>query len=544
MIGPVLLLIDLATGTFERFSYDVGHVVRGARDNPLNLVMIAEHDDTEAKLASAYHTNCHIRHYYSQAVKRCTEEGARMIIFDIFLLDKKGDAVDAELEGALRESKKVIIGDKVDTDGELKETKPPLRKFKDAVGADGHGHFLLNRDPVDGVVRELLLGKVGDVPAALWLAANRLGDQEKAKSLDRVLEGRSHLNHYSWEAGGVRSSNIVSLQDFITKTNRLVSLSNAVVMIGYRGKKEDEHGGPWTRFGNGRPNGVDLHATVLANLVHRDWLQRVPGLWQVFFTLTFGIVAIPLLLWLSRIYAMLAVVGLGLAMIVLSLWAQAHAGWWWTWAVIVVQVLAAVVAATRVPSRTWYDVVISYRRPVGSGETFDLTAQEYAQIFYWRLTENSGLRVFFDHKSLGTSDEREANWGVGVARAISGARCVVLLLTGRALDDCPCEPMPLGSDQTNKTVGMQRGGGIASELMFALENGVEIIPVYFESFSRPKAPPSYVEEILNSSEFRYNRLDLASSCRDLAKRVFVTRSNIGYNQKPKTARLQLPVLTS
>ena len=114
--------------------------------------------------------------------------------------------------------------------------------------------------------------------------------------------------------------------------------------------------------------------------------------------------------------------------------------------------------------KTNYDIFISYRR----------TAYDTANLIAEKL-RNAGYRVFFDVDTLTSGKFNEQ-----LLEVISRCKDFVLVLPENALDRCKDD-----------------GDWIRREVMCAIENGKNIIPVMLDGFGWPQEMPQGMEELPN-----------------------------------------------
>ena len=306
------------------------------------------------------------RALHAQLLDKLTQEQARAVIFDMVFDSETAD--DPVFAAALTRNGHGYLGATFATTNEI-----PLPGAGDGPGRrDGYfvekltqrppgiyraarGWGLLTFRPIDSDfgVRRLFAGKPRDGlppwPAIAWRVAQDLG---AALPEDPAEQFQPRWLNYYGPASQVTS---LSYHRALLANSDLEPgyFKDRIVIIGGRsqlateGKRLlDEFSTPWARWrGRAFTPGAELHATALLNLLHHDWLERVPFGAETGFVVGFGI-ALGMLRWLRPWRAVVVVVAAGLILFAASCLLQWHGRLWWDWAVpVAVQLPCALVLA-------------------------------------------------------------------------------------------------------------------------------------------------------------------------------------------------------
>ncbi|HEV3409594.1 MAG TPA: adenylate/guanylate cyclase domain-containing protein [Chthoniobacterales bacterium] len=286
----LLTLHVVFAGTLSRASYDLPFLWRAAGDTrPVVLVYL---DDDSAKKLNQPFGGGWDRALHTQLVDRLTNEGARLVMFDVVFDAPSNDpAVDEAFAEAIRRNGRVILGAAVETAQPLggvaqERVLPPNRVLRKAAAAWG----VLEFRPVDPDygVRQMYLG-TPELPAATVKAAEALGARV---TRDRAGEQNRWVNYY----GPPNEFSSLSFAQVIQPNglpagffkDRIVLVGGRAA-IGYVGMERDEFATPYTRFSGQVSTGVEVHATILLNLVRGEWLTRLSTTYETMLVLIVGL---------------------------------------------------------------------------------------------------------------------------------------------------------------------------------------------------------------------------------------------------------------
>ncbi len=281
-------------GGLVRLSYDFPFAPRSKLAAPdIALVYI---DDASAR---EFHQNLNQawdRRLHARLLDRLTQDGAKAVIYDIVFLDESADpGADDDFAAAMQRNGHVILGAELDQSVEfgaaaLQAVIMPEAQFRRA--AAGRGLLALRPVDPDYGIRRIFTG-TDQVPSATWLLAEKLGAVSEA---ERSSPTEKWINYLG--------SNSISSVSFAQALSVLPPgyFRDRVVFIGgrptvsYSTLGKDEFATPYTRWGarGGErqfATGMEVHANILSNLLHRTWLTRLPPDAELAIVLLVGLAA-------------------------------------------------------------------------------------------------------------------------------------------------------------------------------------------------------------------------------------------------------------
>ena len=367
---------EMGMDPLQRLSYDVPFVVRSwlprawhrltGSPRSTNDVVLLYMDEESAQRLGQPPGALWSRALHAKLLDGLTKDGARAVLFDaVFDGESPQDAVFAD---AITRNGNVFLGASINTNNEGPLTPEEAQRFlqvgiateqlsrRDRVlyrAARGWG--LLTFRPIDSDygVRRLFVGKPreGLDPwlAATWQVAQALGARLPESPDERFAH--RWVNYYG-PAGRIEG---ISYYRAVVADGGVPPgyFKDKVVLVGARsqlgtGAKKllDEFSTPWSRFrGHMFTPGTEIHATILLNLLHHDWLDRLPLSTERWSVILFGLV-LGGLRWLRPWRAVGAGVLAVLAVFTASCALQWHTRLWWNWAVpVFLQTPVAVVLA-------------------------------------------------------------------------------------------------------------------------------------------------------------------------------------------------------
>ena len=293
-----------------RLSYDLPFLWRTTLDtHEITLVYL---DESSAKQLNQPLDDVWNRALHVRLLDRLTQEKARLVFYDI-VFDAPGPdpAADATFAESIRRNGKVILGaalDIVERLGRAKEERvsaptKPLRK-----AAAGYGIVAFKPVDPDYGVRQTYLG-TSLVPAATWRAAEVLGAKVTREPREKI--GPLWINYYG-PRDSFSSVNIAAAlaPDGVPPgyfKDRIVMVGGRSA-IGYLGVGKDEFATPYSRWNGQFSPGLEIHATILLNLLRGDWLTRMPLNRETALIIFIGFVAGSLALFRPLVAALLAVI--------------------------------------------------------------------------------------------------------------------------------------------------------------------------------------------------------------------------------------------
>lgn len=367
---------EMGTDPLQQFSYDVPFVVRhslpgwlrsvAGPPRPVGDVVILYIDEESSQHLGQSPRNPWSRALHAQLLERLTAEGARAVLFDMIFDTESPD--DEAFAAALAKNGRSFLGARINSNVERPLTPGEAARFEQIGIATeqlskrsrplyqaARGWGLLTFRPMDSDygVRRLFAGKpregLDPWPSATWQVANFLGAKLPENEAERFA--RRWLNYY----GPDRRFEGVSYYRPLVPDGGVAPgyFQDKIVIIGARsqlsfgpGKLLDEFSTPWSRFrGHAYTPGPEIHATILLNLLHHDWLGRVSLAAEKWAVVLIGL-ALGALRWLRPWYAVLTALLAALAIFAFSCLWQWHAREWWNWAVpVVLQIPLATILA-------------------------------------------------------------------------------------------------------------------------------------------------------------------------------------------------------
>lgn len=264
------------------------------------------------------------RSLHARLLRRLAEDGARLVVFDVWFPESGDNSVDVDLSTAIRTSGNVILAGSESPDSrallQVRQVHPPASAF--AAGAAGWGTDSMWRDS-DGTVRRLHPG-TPQIPTLAWVAATRLNP-----ALTTAKRFQDRWLNYSVAADGLPALSYPSALDAPPGYFR-----DRVVFIGGQprtrlvAEETDEFRTPFSRLGGGYLAGVDVMAISFLNLQREDWWTRAPAWVEALILLAcagVGGFALPRLRRLPACAATFIGAAVLLSTAMLSAW------WWEVW---------------------------------------------------------------------------------------------------------------------------------------------------------------------------------------------------------------------
>lgn len=275
-------------GKLNLWSIDTWFLLRGATAPPRNVVVIRIDDESYAELGVS-ELKPWPRELHSKLLRQLAVAKPRGIIIDFVFKDATRPEVDEKLASAMKLSPTYIAEGvryrkkKSASDQSITTAVPilPYEVFEEAAT----GVFSIAIRQNDGVVRQFPFAgsdRFSYPPLApVVFGPENFGPHQVPLPID-------HINYYG-PNGTVPS---ISFAEALTMTDKeLEALSNSWFLIGFQrtlptqAVRPDVFQTPYP----GKTAGVEIHATMLANLLDGDWIRGVPkravsfgGAWLVF----------------------------------------------------------------------------------------------------------------------------------------------------------------------------------------------------------------------------------------------------------------------
>lgn len=345
LIGGVLLTVGIGlagvwwplTQTLDRWSYDLPFLWRSPLQTDDCVVVqmdAASGFDLRQASGAAWDRRLHAR-----LIDRLTAEGARLVVYDVLFLSPGPEPeADDALEEAIRRNGRVVLAagarqvvTLLDGTNRVHRTQPlpPLRRFREA--ARGWGTASVPTEVDCGEYVRRFPATDTNVPDALPLtlaAAHALLGDEPAAS----FPGPERWINFRGPPGTFAAH---TFSRALNQPQRYAS--NKVVFVGALPERgffdTDQFAVPYTRVGRRQMPGVELHATMLSNLLQGDWLRRASPPAQTagagLFGLVLGAGCVILNPRRSALFSLAAVVIVAAGSLAL-VWTQ---NIWWSWLV-------------------------------------------------------------------------------------------------------------------------------------------------------------------------------------------------------------------
>lgn len=298
-----------------RLSYDVPFLWRGTVET--SDIVLVYLDEYSARQLNQPLDDVWNRALHAGLLNRLTEDRARLVFYDIVFTAPAADpASDVDFAEEIQRNGKVILGaalDIVQRMGGVKQERvsAPIKPLRKA--AAGFGVLAFRPVDPDYGVRQMFFGTSG-VPTATWKAAELLG--AAITRLPRETPGLRWLNYYG-PRDAFASVNLAQALDpagvppgFFKDKIVLIGGRSAV---GYLAVGRDEFATPYSRLDRQFSPGLEVHATILLNLLRGDWLTRMSATREVAFIVFAGLVAGALALlrpWFAALVAAIISAGI------------------------------------------------------------------------------------------------------------------------------------------------------------------------------------------------------------------------------------------
>lgn len=273
-----------------RLSFDFPQMCRASATPPDACILYMDDDSArELKQAEPYDRRIH-----AEVVRQLKEAGARAVFFDIVFSGERGEPnteADTQLASALKDFGEAYIGGAIDKASSDRTNSVKLTPPKPIFRKEGIPWGLLVFQPIDSDfgIRAMYSG-TEQVPALSWRLAEKL-----AGNLPKTPEERLKLR---WLRYYGRTGTILNFPYYLVlnpngtpdaegKVTRLPegAVKDKIVFIGGRnslaggaGDTKDEFRTPYTSLPGGKfAPGVEIHATATLNLLHGEWLTRLPN---------------------------------------------------------------------------------------------------------------------------------------------------------------------------------------------------------------------------------------------------------------------------
>jgi adenylate cyclase len=319
--------------SLTRTSYDLPFIWRATLDT--HEIVLVYVDEESAKQLKQPLDDIWNRKLHVPLLERLSKDGARLVLYDIVFDAPSDSASDEAFATALQGFGKAILGgalEIVQPAGGVREERilAPLKIFRKA--AAGWGLLVFKPVDADYAVRQMFTG-TSDIPTATWKAAEVL-------TAPATKEPR--------ESATPRWINYYGPKDTFASVNFAQALDeqglppgffkDKIVMVGgrsavsYLATGRDEFGTPYGRGRAQFTSGLEIHATVLLNLLRGDWLTRIAESREVLIVVFIGLLAGGLAA-LRPFLALVVTLTISFAIVAIAFWFVWHRHLWFDWMV-------------------------------------------------------------------------------------------------------------------------------------------------------------------------------------------------------------------
>lgn len=295
--GLLAIVIGLACLRFSfaepltRLSYNLPFILRSNLDT--DKVILVYLDEESAKQLHQPIDDVWNRALHVPLLDRLTQENARLVFYDVvFDQPAANPATDVAFEDSIRRNGKVILGatlDKIERMGGVsrKTVAAPIKPLRKAAAGWG----ILAFDPVDPDygVREIFFG-TSLIPSATWKAAQVLGASITRESRETAVK---HWVNYYGPRDTFPSINFGQALD--PEGLPPGYFKDKIVLIGGRSAVSsltagrDEFATPYSTSNHQFSPGLEIHATILLNLLRGEWLTRMSENWESILVVVTGL---------------------------------------------------------------------------------------------------------------------------------------------------------------------------------------------------------------------------------------------------------------
>ncbi|HMC82568.1 MAG TPA: adenylate/guanylate cyclase domain-containing protein, partial [Candidatus Polarisedimenticolia bacterium] len=278
----------------ESFGLDLLFQARGSRPSPPDVCVVAIDADAYQMLGvnpGAFWP----RRLHAELIRTLAREGARAVAFDILFRRSRDASEDEALEEALRETGIVVLGSTVEQVGDPRYRQArivdPYGPY--AAAAAGIGDVNLRPDR-DGVIRQAWLARQHRKSLALVAYEIATGHSQSRDGAARIVD------YY----GPSRSVRTVSFYQALDPAQYLPAgfFRGKIVFVGLSQASaagpaaKDAFMTPFRGSGGEQTFGVEIHATLAANLLEGRRIDLLPSVSEGLLLLLFPLLAVPVFL--------------------------------------------------------------------------------------------------------------------------------------------------------------------------------------------------------------------------------------------------------
>lgn len=328
---PALLGLALVhwppTAFLENTGLDFLFLLRGVRPVPASVCIVAIDEDS-FWIQNVDPRGTWPRGLHGDLVRILARQGARAVAFDVIFEGAGDPEQDAAFEAGLKEAGNVVLGSTVEhiTDPRFRQFRlvEPEQRFAEAAAAVADVDLPEDRD---GVIRASWL--MHDERPSLALAAYEVatGDESFRDPALRLID------YY----GPPRTVPTVSLYQALAPEeylppgffrNKIVFVGASRVAAAGSAEAKDSFRTPFHGGTVGNTFGVEIHATLAANLLEHTRINRVSATAEAAWLLLLPLLATLVFLYLRPLLGALALLALGLFPWVMGYLTFTHLGLW------------------------------------------------------------------------------------------------------------------------------------------------------------------------------------------------------------------------
>jgi len=322
----LLFLTPLGSGLIH-LSYELPFAFRPPA-SVTNVVILYLDDDSHIKLNQVKRQRWD-RTLHAQTLDRLREWGAKAVVFDVLFEERTTEAQDNALIQAAARHGNVIFGGSIEPDivgGQ--EIGAHVR----APFTEAFRWGIAETAAEERTIRQHYRNQAFPQPSLAWVALEATVTNPPA---DRLKP--RWVNYYG------KPGVITNFSFYLAISNAIppVAVSGKVVFIGERysvsytgGLGTDDFRTPYTRWTGRKSPGVEVAATTYLNLLHGDWLNRLPVPYELLLALVCGLAFGAGLVRLRPIPAALVAVGCALLVAAAATWLMWETFVWFPWLIV------------------------------------------------------------------------------------------------------------------------------------------------------------------------------------------------------------------
>ena len=368
-LGLALLYWDAPLGKRLRFaSYDWSYYLPFSSSGSAawdDIVLVYLDEKSHQALKQPFNKPWD-RALHARLLDRLTRDGAKAVVFDIIFSDRGPDAeADQAFAEAIRRNGRVVLGADYQSEEMAPQAfnsmvTPPDERFAKVAAQVGLARLTPDED---WVIRQHWHGPQDGRDSAepnvslTWATAEMLGAEVTRHPNARFQE--RWLNYYKGPGQIPCISYCLAEEKPAGFYRNKIVIIGASPITGFFGERRDEYREP-KRSWYSQPvfiPAVNVHATQLQNLLHEDWLRRLPNGAMWFILLLGGVVFGYWLTYFRPAKAIFWATGGAGAVVLFSVAMLGFTRTWFPWLLVVaIQIPAGLLWSIAYRSMDWYFV--------------------------------------------------------------------------------------------------------------------------------------------------------------------------------------------